>query len=404
MDYWFSEQQARLRNIPDTQRYLYPKIDWSLPCLGILGARGTGKTTMMLQHLREYHQGSAKALYISIDHPKFQAISLYDFGREFFAYGGETLFLDEVHKYENWASHIKALYDLCPGLQIIFSGSSILQLHEQDADLSRRVVLYFLHGLSFREFLLFELGLSLPILGLEDVLQDHLEASQEISTQIRPLEHFESYLRYGYYPFFLEGKEVYGVKLANVISQVLETDLPMARHINFHQVRKLKKLVTFLAENVPSRINIQKLSSLTEISRPSVYEYLECLSQARLLNLVRHPGAGYKKLSKPDKIYLENPNLAYALSENINTGTIREAFFVNQVQNAFSHHPGIVESPIASATQGDFLVQDKYTFEVGGKSKGAHQVQNVSQSYVAADGIEAGFGRKIPLWLFGFLY
>ena len=266
---------------------MYSKIDWSLPYLGILGARGTGKTTMMLQHLREHHQGSAKALYISIDHPKFQSASLYDFGREFFAYGGETLFLDEVHKYQNWASHIKTLYDSCPGLQIIFSGSSILQLHEQDGDLSRRVVLYFLHGLSFREFLLFELGLSLPILGLEDILQDHLGTAQDISSQLRPLEHFENYLRYGYYPFFLEGKEVYGLKLANVISQVLETDLPMARHISFHQVHKLKKLVTFLAENVPSQVNIQKLSNLTEISRPSVYEYLESLSQARLLKM--HP-------------------------------------------------------------------------------------------------------------------
>jgi hypothetical protein len=359
---------------------------------------------MMLQHLLEHHKGSAKALYISIDHPKFQAISLYDFGREFFAYGGQVLFLDEVHKYENWASHIKALYDLCPGLQIIFSGSSIVQLHEQDVDLSRRVVLYSLHGLSFREFLLFEFGLSLSALSLEDILKDHVGIAQEISAHIRPLEHFEGYLRYGYYPFFLEGKDVYSFKLANVISQVLETDLPMTRHVDFRQVGKLKKLITFLAANVPSQVNIQKLSSLTELSRPSVYGYLESLSQARLLNLVRHAGTGYKKLSKPDKIYLENPNLAFALSEGFNTGTLREAFFVNQVQNAFSYHPGMLESPIASAAQGDFLVQEKYTCEIGGRNKGTHQIQNVSNSYVAADGIEVGFGRKIPLWLFGFLY
>jgi predicted AAA+ superfamily ATPase len=404
MEYWFSEQQVRLRNLPSTRRYLYTNIDWSLRCLGILGARGTGKTTMMLQYLLEYHQGSQKALYVSIDHPRFQAESLYDFGREFYAYGGKTLLLDEVHKYENWASQIKTLYDSCPELQIIFSGSSILQLHEQDADLSRRAVAYYLHGLSFREFLLFELKKAFPIFNLQDILQQHLAFAQQINNQINVLEYFRNYLRYGYYPFFLEGKDSYVLKLSSVVNQVLESDLPMARHVDRKQISKLKKLVTFLALNVPSKVNIQKLAGLTEISRPKVYEYLESLSQARILNLVRESGGGYRILSKPDKIFLENTNLASALAEKVNIGTIRETFFVNQIYNAFSSHPAPSVYPINTAVSGDFHVNNEFTFEIGGKSKGTKQIQGIDKAFVAADEIEAGFGRKIPLWLFGFLY
>lgn len=404
MEYWFSEQQARLRHLPFAHRYLYSKIDWSLRCLGILGARGTGKTTIMLQYILEHYQGSEKALYVSIDHPRFQAESLYDFGKRFFAYGGKVLLIDEVHKYKNWAGHIKALYDSCPELQIIFSGSSILQIHEQDADLSRRSIVYYLHGLSFREYLCLDLKIYLPVFELEDILNSHTSLAQIISDQIRPLEHFKNYLHYGYYPFFLEGKDSYMLKLGNVIKHVLETDLPLAGNIDIRQISKLKKLITFLAQNAPSKINIQKLSSMTEISRPKIYEYLEILSQSRLLNLVRGNGTGYKILSKPDKIYLENTNLAFALTEKINTGTLREAFFVNQIYNTFSAHPGLSDSPISSAEYGDFYVNNESTFEIGGQNKGIKQIKDVNKAFIAVDDIESGFGIKIPLWLFGFLY
>ena len=404
MEYWFAEQEARLRNLPTTKRYLYEKIDWSARCLGILGARGTGKTTMMLQYLANYHPGTEKVLYVSIDHPRFQSFSLHDFGRQFHEYGGRILLLDEVHKYPGWATHIKTLYDSCPELKIIFSGSSVLQIQDQNADLSRRAVMYCLHGLSFREFLYFEQGEYFQALTLGNLLQEHAAHARKVNAGIRPLEHFKNYLQYGYYPFFLEGKEVYSIKLANVINHVLETDLPQSRRIDLRQISKLKKLLAFLALSAPSRINIQKLSGSTEISRPKIYEYIESLHQARVLNLVRDGKSGYKTLSKPDKIYLENPNLSHTLTDKTHVGTLRETFFVNQLLNAHTHQPSQFTQPIKTADKGDFLVNKEFTFEVGGKNKGSGQIKGVDNAFIAADEIETGFGPKIPLWLFGFLY
>ncbi len=407
MDYWFAEQQARLRHLPATKRYLYQTIGWTSRCLGILGARGTGKTTLMLQHINEHYPASEKALYISLDHPRFQALSLYDFGKEFFAYGGRLLLLDEVHKFAGWAGHVKTLYDACPELQIVFSGSSILQMHDQNADLSRRAVIHYLHGMSFREYLLLKHQQTFPVLSLNDITENHQAHTRKICDRIKPLAHFINYLRIGYYPFFLEGEDVYGLKLTNVINQVLETDLPVAGGVDIRQIAKLKKLIAFLAVNVPSMVNIQKLSSMTEISRPKIYSYLERLHQARLLNLVRQSGSGYKMLSKPDKIYLENPNLAHALSETVNPGTIRETFFLNQIHNALMPHPASPEIAVHTSDYGDFsiIVQDKaYVFEIGGKTKTGKQIRGIDNAYIAADGIESGFGRKIPLWIFGFLY
>lgn len=404
MESWFEEQEARLRSLPSTKRYLYEKIDWSARCLGILGARGTGKTTLMLQHLLSAYQGAGRMLYVSIDHPRFQPLSLHDFGREFHAYGGRVLILDEVHKYPEWPGHIKTLYDSCPDLKIIFSGSSALQMQDLDVDLSRRAVMYHLPGLSFREFLLFELDKHFPALTLNDILQDHAAHARKVNTSIRPLEHFHNYLRYGYYPFFLEGKDTYPLKLANVINHVLETDLPQSRRIDLRQISKLKKLLTFLALTPPAQVNIQKLSASTEISRPKIYEYLASLYQARLLNPVSKGKSGYKILSKPDKLYLENPNLAHTLTEQINTGVLRETFFVNQLLNACTHHPLESGQPLRSAERGDFLVNGELTFEIGGKSKSDQQIRDVKNAFIAADEIEAGFASKIPLWLFGFLY
>lgn len=404
MEYWFSEQQARLRHLPETRRYLYAKIDWGIRCLGILGARGTGKTTMMLQYLARYPHGADKALYVSLDHPRFQPLSLYEFGLRFSAYGGRALLLDEVHKYEGWASHVKALYDGCPDLQLIVSGSSLLQIHDQDTDLSRRIVFHCLHGLSFREFLYFERRLDFPVFPLDRLLHDHVAVARRISRQIKPLEHFSNYLRYGYYPYFLEGRDIYAVKVANVINRVLETDLPMARQVDVRQVNKIKKLLAFLAVNVPTQVNIQKLAAGTGISRPKIYEYLDRLHQARLLNLIRTADSGYKMIAKPDKIYLENSNLSYALTDRVNTGTLREMFFASQLHNAFTPHPSGAVSPIHSASEGDFQVNGRFVFEIGGRDKNAKQIRNADNALIAADGIEAGFGNKIPLWLFGFLY
>lgn len=404
MEYWFQEQQARIRHLPTTKRFLYHSIDWSGRCVGIVGARGTGKTTLMLQYLREHALGMEKALYISLDHPKFQKESLLEFGQRFVRRGGHTLLLDEVHKYPGWSVHIKTLYDSCPDLHIVFSGSSLLKLQEQDADLSRRAVIYLLHGLSFREFLNLSAQLDLPCLDLEAIFDDHVSLAAELTAHFKPLAHFDTYLHSGYYPFFLEGLDTYLLKLNEVIRQVLETDLPFVKRTDIGQIAKLKKLLLMLAANVPTKLNIQKLSSATEISRPSLYEYLNHLEAARLLNSVNHQGRGQRVLAKPEKMYLENTNLAYTLVERVNPGSIRETFFVNQVCNSAAHHPFLGENPLALATKGDFMINNRWTVEVGGRSKGLSQVSRIEESFVAADDVEVGSGRKIPLWLFGFLY
>ncbi len=404
MEYWFQEQQARIRHLPTTKRFLYHSIDWSGRCVGILGARGTGKTTLMLQHLREHFLGMETALYISLDHPKFQKESLLEFGQRFVRHGGHTLLLDEVHKYPDWSVHIKTLYDSCPDLHIVFSGSSLLKLQEQDADLSRRAVIYLLHGLSFREFLNLSAQLDLPSLDLEAIFDNHASLAAELTAHFKPLAYFDTYLRSGYYPFFLEGLDTYLLKLNEVIRQVLETDLPFVKRTDIGQIAKLKKLLLMLAANIPTKLNIQKLSSTTEISRPSLYEYLNHLEGARLLNSVNHQGRGQKVLAKPGKMYLENTNLAHTLAERVNPGSIRETFFVNQVSNSTALHPLLGKNPLALASKGDFIINNRWTVEVGGRSKGLSQVSRVQESFVAADDLEVGSGRKIPLWLFGFLY
>ncbi len=404
MDYWFSELASRLRMLPPTRRYLYDQIDWSSRCIGLLGARGVGKTTLMLQYLSSQFSGSAQALYISVDHPRFQFESLYEFGRRFSSHGGRVLFLDEVHKYEQWARHIKTLYDACPDLRLVFSGSSLLKLQVQGTDLSRRAVFYRLPGLSFREYLFFQLQLSFPRIACNDLLSGHVGYAQEVCRQVKPLEHFGNYLRFGYYPYFLEGREVYPLKVNEVIKQVLETDLPIAGHVDTRQIVKLKKLVNLIAINVPSQVNIHKLAATTAISRPKVYQYLDYLDKARLLNLIGGAQSGYKLLAKPDKIYLENPNLAYALADAPNIGTVRETFFAGQLVNVLSAHAALANLPISCATPGDFLINNHFTVEIGGRNKSRKQIKGIDHAFIVADDLEIGFGDKIPLWLFGFLY
>ncbi len=404
MDFWISEQQARLDLLPDTKRYLFTTLDWSHRCIGLLGARGTGKTTLLLQYIKSIYPDSVKALYIPVDHPEFLAHSLYDFAGDFYRHGGEVLILDEVHKYEDWATHIKSIYDAYPKLRIVFSGSSLLKLRDQNADLSRRAVTYYLHGLSFREYLRFKQAAVFDPVKLEDVFENHPETVKPIIERIRPLEHFQEYLRFGYYPFFLEGKDIYPIKVNEITNQVLERDLPYISNINPRQIVKLKKFLYMLSISVPTKINIQKISSATEISRPKIYEYMEHLKDARLINTIRPVGQGHKVLSKPDKVYLENTNLSFSIAREVDIGTLRESFFVNQIRNSMLPHPKLVDDCIEQSPDGDFLVNGRYTVEVGGRRKGFKQVAKVKDAFVAADGIESGFGSKIPLWLFGFLY
>ena len=404
MESFFSEQRRLLESLSDKKRYLYSHIDWNLQCIGILGARGTGKTTLMLQSIKERFGKSDKALYISVDNLYFQANSLRDFAKGFYQHGGEVLFIDEIHKYPDWSIHIKSIYDTIPGIKIVFSGSSLLQIAKQKGDLSRRAIIYNLHGLSFREYLYFAHSVLFDTIQLKDIVKNHQSLAGEICKDLRILRLFKDYLKEGYYPFFLEGATYYKLKVRETINHILEIDLPLINRIELRQISKIKKLLYLLSVSHPFVPNITKLSGATDISRPKLYEYLEHLQEARLLNLVRGKGRGYEILTRLEKIYLENSNLMYAIAEEVNAGSLRELFFVNQIRNAFAGHPVFVNDIIELSGKGDFIVKSSYTFEIGGKNKGLKQISDVPDGYTVADDIESGFGRKIPLWIFGFMY
>jgi predicted AAA+ superfamily ATPase len=404
MENFFREQQRLIESVSRTKRYLYERIDWKERCIGILGARGTGKTTLMLQHIWERYAGSDKALYVSVDSPFFQAHDLFEFARDFHQLGGEVLLVDEIHKYPDWSTHVKAIYDSMPGLKVVFSGSSLLQISKQKADLSRRAIVFSLHGLSLREYINFTLAREYPAFTLEEILSDHQRIAGDICREIKPLRLFRDYLQGGYYPFFLEGESFYKLKVREIINHILEVDLPLVNRIEPRQVSKIKKLLYLLAVGVPFVPNIAKLAKATDISRPRLYEYLEKLQDARLLNLVRSQGRGYEVLTKPEKILLENSNLMYAIADEVNTGSLRELFFVNQVRNAATIHPQLIENTVEVSGRGDFIVKGQYTFEIGGKGKGFRQISGVENGFVVADDIEVGFRNKVPLWVFGLMY
>jgi len=402
--YLFNEQSQLLNQISlEKKRYLYDEIDWSLKSIAILGQRGLGKTTMMLQYIKEHYPQSDKALYISLDNPYFQSISLVEFAQAFHAHGGEVLFVDEVHKYTDWARHIKSIYDTL-SLQVVVSGSSILQINKQNVDLSRRMVVYHLENLSLREYLFLKEDIFIAPSTLEEILTDHFAIAGEIGKQIKPLKLFKEYLEYGCYPFMLEDKVTYHQRIIQVINLILESDLPHINKIEMQQINKLKKLLYLLAVNVPFIPNITDLAKATNISRPKLYEYLNYLEEAKIINSIRTPEKGYNIMSKPEKLFMQNTNISYALTKKVDIGSAREAFFVNQIKNYYASQNRFINEDIFVAKQGDFLVDGCYTFEIGGKNKSFKQIKDISDSFVAADEIEIGFGNKIPLWLFGFLY
>ncbi|MDY6822365.1 MAG: AAA family ATPase [Thermodesulfobacteriota bacterium] len=402
---WFQKTQSLLNRLPATRRYLYDKIDWEQRCIGILGSRGTGKTTLILQYLKKNHGGSEKALYVPLDHPGFQAVDLYAFAEQFASYGGVVLALDEVHKYPDWARHVKAVYDSCPQLKIIFSGSSLMKLSQQKADISRRAVCYHLPGLSFREFLNFSQDTKFDqTFSLEDITLHHTEIAADISGKIHPLEYFVRYQSEGYYPFFVESRSLYPIRLSEMISHILEVDLPHVHNIRTPSISKIKKLIYMLAVSVPTELNINKLSTMTGAARQMVDDFLSHLQDARLLNIIGSTGSGYRILNKTEKILLENTNIFHALSSEVNPGSLREAFFANQLINSMSMHKGLLDRGLLLSDTGDFVVNKEYIFEVGGKSKSGSQLKGQDRAFIAADGIDCGFANKIPLWLFGFLY
>lgn len=398
MDTLFASfHQQLLRVETDFTRYLYDKINWNNRLIAITGARGAGKSTLILQYIRNnFGTAPEKVLYVSLDHLYFSTHNLIELGSEFVKQGGEYLFLDEVHKYSNWSREIKNLYDSFPQLKIVFTGSSMLEVYRGNADLSRRAIHYLLHGMSFREYLALEGKIAMPAILLEDLLSNHLKIAQQINEKIRPLPFFQEYLKWGYYPYYREDRGLYPDKLRNVINTVLEVDLPVVEKIELHSIRNIKKLLAIMAQIVPFTPNITDLSAQVGTSRNSLLGYLSMLEKAQMLNLLSQDVSGLRGLTKPEKIYLNNTNLVYALGENQpDVGNIRETFFFNQLK---------VVASVTSSVKTDFTVNDSYQFEVGGKNKGHEQIMGIDRGYLALDNLETGMKNKIPLWMFGLLY
>jgi len=377
-------------------RYLYNKITWEERLVGILGAKGTGKTTMLLQHIKRNFPEQQKALYASLDNIWFSKNSLWELAEQFNAYGGTHLFLDEVHKYPTWAREIKNIYDSFPDLNVVFTGSSMLEIYQQSVDLSRRVVSYELKGLSFGEFLEYEYNLKLEKQSLENVMSNHREIANSIIFNFKILPAFKKYLQIGYYPFYKKSKGNYYYAIQQSINKTLEEDLPAIEPVEYATILKLKKMLAIISEMVPYQPNTVALGASMETARQLVVKYLYLLDKAGILMCVPDTKEKLNALSKPEKVYLENTNIIYSLAkDNANPGNLRETFFANQLRERHT---------VRIATTGDFVVDNQYTFEIGGKNKTGEQIKNTSAAFVVADDVESGFQNKIPLWLFGLLY
>jgi predicted AAA+ superfamily ATPase len=384
-------------NVPvNFRRSLLNEIDWSNRLIGIKGARGTGKTTLLFQYILLHHlPQDNQTLYVSPDDLYFTRNNLVTLADQFVKEGGKYLLLDEVHRYANWSQELKNIYDDHAGLQIIFTGSCLIHLEKGKADLSRRAVMYELYGLSFGEYLNFTQKTSFGRISLEDILSGHVGLARKIIKEIKPLAYLKKYLQTGYYPYFIENENTYFQKSNETISLALTVDLPSAYGLNYGSIEKVRLLLYILAESVPFKPNISKLSERVGVSRNSLLVFLKYLGEMRISRLLYASTKGIGLLQKPEKIYLYHPNLHYALSfQNSDIGNIRESFFLSQVSPT---------NKIVYTSTGDFK-SEKYTFEVGGKAKNNSQVKELTDAFVVADDIEIGHNNKIPLWLFGFLY
>jgi predicted AAA+ superfamily ATPase len=309
--------------------------------------------------------------------------------------GGTHLFVDEIHKYQNWSQELKNIRDKIKDLKVVVTGSSILDIQKGNADLSRRSVIYTLQGLSFREYLNIELKLNLPVVSFADIIGRHESIVPEFLEQFKPLQHFSTYLKYGYFPFYLEGTKNYHHKLGNVLNVVLEQDMALLEGIELSKIPKIRKLIYLLSTQVPYQPNITKLAAALETDRITLLNYLSSLEKASVLTLARLNGKFYTQLTKPDKIFLQNTNLLYLSQAQVNIGTLRETFFANQVG---------IKHNLTLAQKGDFIIDDQFTFEVGGANKTFQQIADIEDSFLAVDEIPLGINNKIPLWLFGFMY
>lgn len=373
-------------------------INWEARMMSIRGAKGVGKTTMMLQYIKlHYKPLDRSVLYVSCDDNYFSTHSLLELAEQFYLSGGEHLFLDEVHKYENWSSEIKEIYDFYPSMRVVLSGSSLLSLVGGDADLSRRCVNHDIQGLSFREFLHFYKGIEMPIYTLEQVLEEPAALIGEMNKAGRAVALFHEYLKYGYYPYYLDNETDYYLTIQQVVNRIIDDELPRICKVDLGNMRKLKALLTTIAGSVPFQVDISKLSVISGIKRDTVVAYLGHLDKAKLIHLLYSDLKSVKRMQKPDKIYIENTNLLHAWSTTpIQAGTARETFVVNQLS---ANH--IVEY---RKSNGDFMVDGKYILEVGGENKDYTQIANIANGYILSDNIETAIGHKLPIWAVGFGY
>ena len=388
-------QEKIAKTTLDFQRYLIDEIEYDNQLIAIKGARGSGKTTLLLQHAKK-NLNLKTTLYVSLDHLFFLENTLVSLAETFAKMGGTHLLLDEVHKYPNWSRELKLIYDGLPDLNVIFTSSSMLEIYKSESDLSRRAITYDLKELSFREFIEFETKIVFPAHNFKDLIENHNAIALSILEKIKPIPLFVKYLQFGCYPYYKKSPKFYNQKLLNTINLIIEIDINAVDHISYDLILKLKKLLFAIATSAPFTPNITKLSERIGMSRAMLIEAIKQLERAGLVNELYKQTKGIGALTKPEKLYLNNTNLMYALAkDSVNVGNLRETFFINQFKHLATIH---------LAEQADFLIDGKYTFEVGGKNKTQVQIQGINNAFIAKDNIEIGFGNVIPVWLFGFMY
>ena len=377
------------------KRYLYPQINWKARMIGIKGPRGVGKTTMILQHILENYEDIDQTLYASLDDLWFASHTLVDLVDWAYRHGIMRLYLDEVHRYDQWSINLKNIYDNYPDMSIVYTSSSLLVMDNAKVDLSRRQTVYTLYGMSFREFLVFENALNLEPIPLNELIRHHVRHAMAITSAVKVAPLFEAYLRHGYYPFYRESIEDFPSRLRETVSVVIDSDLPSVENVSFETLQKVKRLLMIICEQVPFEPNMSKLWKQLDTNNELGLRMLYALDKAQILALLTSKTKSYKHLHKPDKIYLGNPNLMHVLCPRIDKGNERETFFYSQLR---------VANEVKYPKKGDFLVNDKYLFEVGGSGKTFDQIADVPDSFLATDDTEVGHGNRIPLWMFGLLY
>ena len=386
--------QILAQKVPEYKRFLFDKIDFNERLIGVLGSRGVGKTTLLLQYLHSIFK-EKKTLYIMADHPIVLELGLFNIADEFQKKGGEVLIIDEIHKIKNFEIDLKLIYDSFFSLNVVFTGSNAVAIDNAKADLSRRAIIYKLPVLSFREFLELETNEKFETISLQEILENHTAYAIDILSKVKPFAYFEEYLKGGAYPFYKTSRNSYVQKLLNASMQILETDLPMIYTIEHDKINSLKKMMVMLCQSEPYDINISKLCGAVELNQRTLYKYLGILQSAGLIRILGAKSTGVSIISKPEKMYLDNTNLFSIFCNNSKIGTIRETFFASSV--SYNHNINYPKS-------GDFILDEKYTFEIGGKDKSFKQLKDAEHGYVVADDIETGVDNKIPLWLFGFIY